>query len=161
MEMHKRNKKRTIFVIYTPLLFKAEFLQSQTFKCSENVVKVLEFLFTAPDMKSKKFQNWRTSYPYPQNLARNIARKGANTAYTMVTDIDIMPSSESAQNLKQFLALSSCSMCAYVLATYELESSSKFPQTKSELLKEVEIQHARPFHYTVFKQNQYATNFTL
>ena len=136
-------------------------LTSKDFNCSENVVKVLETLFATPEMKLKKFQKWRTSYPYPQNLARNIARKGANTAYTMVTDIDIMPSPQSAENLKPFLSNNTCVMCAYVLATYELESSAEFPKSKIQLVKEVKMQKARPFHFTVFKMNQHATNFSL
>merc|ERR1719219_202246 len=79
----------------------------------------------------------------------------------MVTDIDIMPSPESAEVLKHFLVLNTCAMCAYVLATYELQSSSKFPPNKTDLIKEVKMQRARPFHYTVFKMNQHATNFSL
>ena len=138
-----------------------EMLNSRNFNCSMNVVKVLDVFFAIPAMKSKEFQKWRTSYPYPQNLARNIARKGANTAYTFVTDIDIIPSTDSTEELKKFLARNTCAMCAYVLATYELASSSDFPQTKNQLLTEVKTQKARPFHYTVFKMNQHATNFTL
>ena len=65
-------------------LTESAFLKSKEINCSDNVVKILESFFATPEMKSKKFQKWRTSYPYPQNLARNIARKGANTAYTMV-----------------------------------------------------------------------------
>ena len=72
-----------------------------------------------------------------------------------------MPSAESAETLKLFLAQNTCAMCAYVLATYELQSSSEFPQSKTQLIKEVKMQRARPFHYTVFKMNQHATNFSL
>ena len=33
-------------------------------------------MFRSSSLKNKHFQRWRTSYPYPQNLARNVARKG-------------------------------------------------------------------------------------
>ena len=72
-----------------------------------------------------------------------------------------MPSAESAETLKLFLAQNTCAMCAYVLATYELQSSAEFPQSKTQLMKEVKMQRARPFHFTVFKMNQHATNFSL
>ena len=58
--------------------------------CSMNIAKLLDSLFKLPSITRKSYQEWRTTYAYPQNLARNIARKGANTHYTFVTDIDIV-----------------------------------------------------------------------
>lgn len=112
-------------------------------------------------MKSDKFQKWRTTYPYPQNLARNVARKGANTGYTFVTDVDIVPSQGSAKSLRTFLATTTCQMCAFVIATYELHSSAEFPTNKNQLLDYVKQDKARPFHKTVFSLNQHATNFSM
>ena len=84
---------------------------------------MLEYLLASPAMKDETFQQWHTTYPYPQNMARNVAKKGANTKYTFVTDVDIVPSEGSAKMLAQFLTLNTCAKCAYVVATYELEAS--------------------------------------
>ena len=74
-----------MYICLTSSLTESAYLKSKQINCSiNNDVKILETFFATPEIKSKKFQKWRTSYPYPQNLARNIARKGANTAYTMV-----------------------------------------------------------------------------
>ena len=75
-------------------------------------------------------------------------------------DIDVIPSADSARNLAKFLAINACPMCAFVIATYELDATAKFPGNKSELLQYVEQKKARPFHQVVFKLNQFATNFS-
>ncbi len=60
------------------------------YSCSMNTIKVLDFMFKSPAIEMATYQEWRRSYAYPQNLARNVARKGTNTPYTFVTDIDIV-----------------------------------------------------------------------
>lgn len=130
------------------------------FNCSINAAKVLQTLYTDNELKKPEFTGWRTAYPYPQNLARNVARKGANTKFSFVLDIDVIPSADSARNLAKFLAINACPMCAFVIATYELDATAKFPGNKSELLQYVEQKKARPFHQVVFKLNQFATNFS-
>ena len=139
-------------------------------------------MFRSSSLKNKHFQRWRTSYPYPQNLARNVARKGtldiiffcfvffllsnfflflgANTNFTFVTDVDIVPSPNSAKELSTFLKSNACNKCAYVTATYELHASAEFPKNKTDLLTLVKKKKARPFHQTVFQMNQFATNFS-
>ena len=130
------------------------------FNCSMNTAKVLQILFSDHELKKAEFTGWRTTYPYPQNLARNVARKGANTKFSFVLDIDVIPSADSARTLAKFLAINACPMCAFVIATYELDATAKFPQNKSELLQCVAHKKARPFHQVVFKLNQFATNFS-
>ena len=63
------------------------------------------FLLTDNEFKKTEFKNWRVSYPYPQNLARNVACKGDNTRFTLVLDIDVIPSADSARTLAKFLAI--------------------------------------------------------
>ena len=130
------------------------------FNCSINAAKVLQTLYTDNELKKPEFTGWRTTYPYPQNLARNVARKGANTKFSFVLDIDVIPSADSARTLAKFLAINACPMCAFVIATYELDATAKFPRNKSELLQCVSQKKARPFHQIVFKLNQFATNFS-
>ena len=90
-----------------------------------------------------------------------MARKGANTRFTLVLDIDVIPSADSARTLAKFLAINACPMCAFVIATYELDATvAKFPANKGELLQYVKEIKARPFHQVVFKLNQFATNFS-
>ena len=84
------------------------------------------------------------------------------SAFTLVVDVDVIPSAHSAQNVAQFLRTQSTdSYCAYVIATYELKSTAEFPHNKSQLLDLVKYKKAKPFHQSVFKLNQYATNFSL
>lgn len=155
--------KLAIHVFYEekkPPIKNLKVLNSHIFNCSLNTAKVLNSIFEFPALMEPGFQKWRTSYPYPQNLARNIARKGANSAYTFVTDIDIVPSENSAKNLRKFLQNNTCQLCAFVIVTYELESHQKFPNDKEMLRQQINSGKARPFHHTVFKLNQYATNFS-
>ena len=77
-----------------------------------------------------------------------------------MTDVDVIPSTNSAKNLDNFIKSNTCTKCAYVVATYELHYSASFPKNKSELVSLVNKKKARPFHQTVFRLNQFATNFT-
>ena len=46
---------------------------------------------------------WRTSFPYPQNLLRNLAKSGCQTAYTYIPDIDMVPAYGLDKKLEEFL----------------------------------------------------------
>lgn len=109
---------------------------------------------------------WRLKNAYPQNHLRNLARKGCQTDYIFLTDIDIIPSINFTQNLDKFLrkptthCSTSQSKCAFVVPTYEIDNRAKFPQTKADLLRLSKRGLARPFHHKVFIYNQFATNFS-
>ena len=107
------------------------------------------------------FQKWRVKYPFPQNHMRNLARKGSQTNYVFLTDVDIVPSPGLAKNLSRFLNTNTCSKCAYVIPTYEVKANNKFPKSKMELQKLIENKQARLFHQKVFAQNQFATNSSM
>ena len=92
---------------------------------------------------------------------RNLARKGSQTNYVFLTDIDIMPSPGLAQNLSRFLNTTECSKCAYVITPYELKSNSTFPTSKIELKTLIHNKEARLFHQKVFAPNQLATDSSL
>ncbi len=72
-----------------------------------------------------------------------------------------VPSKGSAKGMSRFLAANQCPKCAFVVATYELDGKLSFPENKSQLLQYVKQERARPFHKTVFLQNQFATNFSM
>lgn len=104
---------------------------------------------------------WRTKNAYPQNHLRNVARKGCQSSYVFLTDVDIIPSINFAEYLDKFLRTTKCqNLCAYVIPTYELDNRVKFPRDKLDLIRLAKKGLARPFHQKVFIYNQFATNFS-
>lgn len=113
--------------------------------------------------RSKETVKWRIRNAYPQNHLRNLARKGCQSDFVFLTDIDIIPSANFTENLDTFLRKSQCpneSKCAYVVPTYEIDYRAKFPQNKDDLIRLSKRGLARPFHHKVFIYNQFATNFS-
>ncbi|XP_046394874.1 beta-1,4-glucuronyltransferase 1 [Ischnura elegans] len=118
---------------------------------------------------------WRTKFSYPQNHMRNQARKACQSPYVFLTDVDVIPSTELAEKLDDFLvarpgvgggpghqgANGACrGLCAFVIPTYELDERVRFPQNKTDLVRLAKKGLARPFHQKVFIFNQFATNFS-
>lgn len=105
---------------------------------------------------------WRTKNPYPQNHLRNVARKGCQSDFVFLTDVDIIPSMNFAEKLDKFLRTTKCqsAKCAFVIPTYEIDNRVKFPKDKLDLIRLAKKGLARPFHHKVFIYNQYATNFS-
>lgn len=100
--------------------------------------------------------------PYPQNHLRNLARLNCQTYYSFVTDIDIIPSINSAILLNDFLSeRPKCLKCVYILPTYEVHKSAIPPKNVTELIKLKSAGLARYFHIEVFKLNQMPTNFLM
>ncbi|EDW01945.1 GH20168 [Drosophila grimshawi] len=92
---------------------------------------------------------------------RNIARKGCQTKYVFLTDIDIIPSLNSVVELNNFFKTVICEgYCAYVIPTFEIDVRAAFPRSKDLLRGLIKKGLARPFHEKVFIYNQYATNFS-
>lgn len=134
-------------------------LDDRNYKCSDHKKVLREII----KMRSTDIVKWRTRAPYPQNHLRNLARKNCQSENVFLTDIDIVPSLNLAENLDFFLKSSKrqCSgKCAYVIPTYELDDRTDFPQTKQELIGLSKKGLARPFHQEVFIYNQFATNFS-
>lgn len=113
-------------------------------------------------LRSSETKRWRLRHVYPQNHLRNVARKGCQTRYVFLTDVDIIPSTNIAPKLNTFLANVQCAsgLCAYVIPTFEIDDRVRYPSSKTELLRLVKKGLARPFHEKVFIYNQYATNFS-
>ncbi|KAJ6647349.1 Beta-1,4-glucuronyltransferase 1 [Pseudolycoriella hygida] len=105
---------------------------------------------------------WRTKNAYPQNHLRNVARKGCQTDFVFLTDVDIIPSMNFAEKLDKFLRNTKCQSekCAFVIPTYEIDNRVKFPKDKLDLIRLAKKGLARPFHHKVFIYNQFATNFS-
>ena len=107
---------------------------------------------------------WRETLRYPQNLARNTAKHGCPTQYTMVPDTDMIPIPNMSDNLETFLAKPEqrkCDKCAYVVPVYEIKSTigrDVMPRDKQELMLLVERYFARRFHQTVYLLNQLSSD---
>lgn len=133
---------------------------SQSFEC-DAPEKILKHLLSTRSLETIK---WRLKNVYPQNVMRNLARKGCQTEKVFLTDVDIIPSVNMTDSLDSFLrsvtTVGKNSKIAYVIPTYELDLRVKFPEGKPELLRLVKKGLARPFHEKVFIYNQFATNFT-
>lgn len=114
---------------------------------------------------NEAFQRWRSTYPYPQSLARNVARRGSQTRFVFVTDVDIIPSIGLADGLADFLRREKCEKgnggkCAYVVPAFEVDKRMRFPLTKAVLKRLVDEELARPFHKAILTHNSYATNYS-
>ncbi|XP_030387334.1 beta-1,4-glucuronyltransferase 1 [Scaptodrosophila lebanonensis] len=112
-------------------------------------------------IRTTKTLQWRLKNPYPQNHMRNVARKGCQSKYVFLTDIDIIPSRNIVPQLNYFLSNVRCTgSCAYVIPTFEIDVRAQFPSSKEYLIRLYKKGLARPFHEKVFIYNQYATNFS-
>ncbi|XP_075234246.1 beta-1,4-glucuronyltransferase 1 isoform X2 [Lycorma delicatula] len=110
-------------------------------------------------MRTSDVVRWRVRNPYPQNHLRNLARKNCQTNYVFLTDVDIIPSNNLADELNAFLKETKCKgHCAYVIPTFELDERVRFPRNKTDLIRLAGKGLARPFHQKVFIYNQFATN---
>jgi len=114
-------------------------------------------------VRSKEMLGWRESYPYPQNLLRNLAKNGCQTNYTYIPDIDMVPTPGMDLQLETFIKkqeeMNNCTKCAYVIPTYEISSNSThLPRNKTELLQFVKSKQARQFHQALYSINQKSSN---
>ena len=118
--------------------------------------QVLQFML---DTRDEDMMTWRTSYSYPQNLLRNLAKAGCQTNYTYIPDIDMVPTPGMDLRLETFLAkdqeLGNCTKCAFVIPTYEISTEAgRLPVNKTELVSYISQKKARQFHQAVYSINQ-------
>jgi len=122
--------------------------------------QVMKYLL---EKRDEEMMSWRPSYPYPQNLLRNLAKKGCQTNYTYIPDIDMVPTPGMDLQLETFLKKdqerNNCTQCAFVIPTYEISlNSSHLPQSKAELLEFLKEKQARQFHQALYSINQKSSN---
>ena len=122
--------------------------------------QVIKYLL---EKRSEEMMTWRPSYPYPQNLLRNTAKRGCQTNYTYIPDIDMVPTPGMDLHLETFLQrdqeTNNCTKCAFVIPTYEISrNSTHLPRNKSELLTYVKEKQARQFHQALYSINQKSSN---
>lgn len=74
---------------------------------------------------------------YPVNVARNIAREAALTHFSIVCDIEFLPSPEIPKKFLEMIARNEATYLkkpkVFLLATFQVGALSKVPWTKTEL----------------------------
>ena len=98
---------------------------------------------------AKTIKNYeQNEVAYPNNLLRNIAQKCAKTIYSLVLDIDLMPSAGLHQAFMNYQPQDSDSnsKTAWILLAYEIEDGVLIPDNKKELLSLVKSGKARQFY---------------
>ncbi|XP_029943782.1 beta-1,4-glucuronyltransferase 1 [Salarias fasciatus] len=131
----------------------------ETFAGLEDCASVFSRLETHRDQHKNYAMSGNVSYP--NNLLRNVARGGAESAYVLVIDIDMMPSADLHQ---QFLAMAArrepAAAEVFVLPAFEIRHARKMPATKSELVQLYQVGEVRPFYEELCPRCQAPTNYS-
>ena len=89
---------------------------------------------------------------YPQNIFRNLARRGCRTPFSVTIDCDLIPSLNLFQNLNKFLTRNKIiTNTLWVIPAFELRRTSLYqiPGNIPALLRYLQNRKARVFHVTV------------
>ncbi|XP_032660058.1 beta-1,4-glucuronyltransferase 1 [Chelonoidis abingdonii] len=99
---------------------------------------------------------------YPNNLLRNVARGAATGHYTLVLDVDMLPS----EGLREaFLALAATLGAegppgVFVVPAFEIRHTRRLPGAKAELLQLYQVGEIRPFYEELCPRCQAPTNYS-
>ena len=102
---------------------------------------------------------------YPNNLLRNVALESSMTEFTMVIDIDMVPSNNLRQELVQFLhrspegQSSSQHPTVFIVPAFEIQREVTLPQKKEDLLKLWDLHLVRPFYFEACWKCQKYTDY--
>jgi len=95
---------------------------------------------------------------YPVNVARNVARTLANTSRVLVSDIELLPSTQLASSFMEMVHQRPPKHgVVFVVPVFEIESNESPPATKRELLAACRTGLAVYFHRCM--QNLFLTRF--
>ena len=100
-------------------------------------------------------ENYKNKIPYPHNVLRNAARKGAATEFVFLIDVDVMPSLNMREGFNDFARRHSLydgadHKAVYVVPVFEILKGHKCPDNKVELKAAQRERHeVRPFHNAV------------
>ena len=109
--------------------------------------------------------NYAEQKEYPINLLRNVARRYSGSEFTLVTDIDMLPSEGLRSAFLRFWVARRASLpekLVFVLPVYEVSESvpeERVPRFKQQLLQLIERQEARPFYIEVCWKCQQPTGY--
>lgn len=111
-------------------------------------------------------KNYAITHNYPNNLLRNVARRGTPSEFILVIDIDMLPN----ENLRQdFFAFASQrglfrkvepeDKTVFVVPAFEMRESIAPPKHKSDLIKLSESGDVRPFYIQLCWKCQVHTDY--
>ncbi|XP_067012074.2 beta-1,4-glucuronyltransferase 1 isoform X2 [Anabrus simplex] len=103
--------------------------------------------------RSEQQRNYAGSRRFPNNLLRNVARRGAATEFVLVVDIDMLPSVNLRQDFYDFAVKNRLfteshreDKTVYVVPAFEVRETVPVPRHKAELLQLADQGHLRPFY---------------
>lgn len=120
-------------------------------------------VFSRLESHQDKFQNYAISgnISYPNNLLRNVARGGSESAYVLVIDMDMMPSADLHQQFVSMLMKRELeSDEVFVLPAFEIRHARKMPSSKAELVQLYQVGEVRPFYDELCPRCQAPTNYS-
>ncbi|XP_059481227.1 beta-1,4-glucuronyltransferase 1-like isoform X2 [Neocloeon triangulifer] len=129
------------------------------FECSASLDELDKFMAGVP-RDYREVARRRRGVKYPQNVLRNVARRGCRSEWVVCPDVDMVfpRSGNTYESLAAFLRKSEtnrCQMCAFVFPVYEIENKDHVvPKDKHDLLQFVANNSARQYHIEVFEPNQ-------
>lgn len=96
--------------------------------------------------------NYGGAIPFPHNVLRNAARRGAPTAYIFLIDVDVMPSLNLREDFNDFAIRHGLydknenAMTVFVVPVFEKKKGSTCPDNKRELAESCDKNEVRSFH---------------
>ena len=117
---------------------------SDSFKAKDTICEDINYITLTTNVA-----NYEQRSKYPNNLLRNLARKSAFTSYTLVLDIDMIPSSNLVRRFMKFVnssAFDKKEKAVFILPAYEIREGLEAPLNKISLLELRRVNAARPFY---------------
>ncbi|XP_046981385.1 beta-1,4-glucuronyltransferase 1-like [Schistocerca americana] len=110
--------------------------------------------------------NYAGGARYPNNLLRNVARRGAETEFVLVADIDMVPSANLRADFYEFALRGRLfsesrrdDKTVYVVPAFEAPEAIPPPEDKAQLLKLAEKGLLRPFYIELCLKCQVHTDY--
>ncbi|XP_039625148.1 beta-1,4-glucuronyltransferase 1 [Polypterus senegalus] len=120
-------------------------------------------VFGKLDKHRDMYQNYAIAgnVSYPNNLLRNVARGSIEAAYTLVIDIDMMPSENLHDQFLQFIKRRTPQPDeVFVLPAFEIRHTRKIPPSKKEVLQLYQVGEVRPFYEELCHKCHAPTNYS-
>lgn len=183
-------RHKTSFHLVYPLSLTAEFnsykgdswkwssmlelnLYSRSFVSNENCKNIQSSI---RNLIKPSSTNYNHRVPYPNNLLRNVARRYASTEYTLVIDIDLMPSANLYEDFIEFIlrrkqeSENDDRKVIFVVPTFEIDLKQSgsldekdrlklFPSDKHELIEQIQNKTVRPFYMELCWKCQKYTDY--
>lgn len=142
-------KKRVTFHLVYPTQHKADVSESSgtlNYNSCEELRQIIH------DYGGDDSQNYKGDIPYPHNVLRNAARKGAATEFVFLIDVDVMPSLHMREGFNEFankfnLYEEKEDKAVFVVPVFEILKGHQCPDDKADL-KDAQMtrKEVRPFH---------------